>query len=40
MSTNSIAARYPLVFLCSPLAHIPVASERGLGIENPWLTIV
>ena len=39
-STNSIAARYALVFLCSPLARPPVASELSAGIENSCLTIV
>ena len=29
-----------LVFLCSPLAHLPVASERSAGIENSCLYVV
>jgi hypothetical protein len=29
-----------LVFLCSPLAHLPLASERSAGIENSCLTVV
>ena len=35
-----LMARYALVFLCGPLAHLPVASERSAGIENSCLTIV
>jgi hypothetical protein len=31
---------YALVFLCSPLAHLPGASERSAGIENSRLTVV
>ena|ERR1700729_3304397 len=40
VSTNSIAARYALVFQCSPLAHLPLAGERSAGIENSCLTVV
>ena len=34
------AGGYALVFLCSPLAHLPVASERSAGIENLCLAVV
>jgi hypothetical protein len=40
LSTRSSAGGYALVFLCSPLAHLSVASERSTGIENPCLTVV
>jgi hypothetical protein len=40
VSTRSSAGGYALVFLCSPLAHLPVASEQSAGIENPCLTVV
>jgi hypothetical protein len=40
VSTISIAARYALVFLCNPLAHLPLASERSARIENSGITIV
>ena len=32
------SARAALVFLCSPLAHVPLVSERSAGIENSCLT--
>ena len=38
VSRHSIAAGYALVFLCSPLVHLPLASERSAGIENSCLT--
>jgi hypothetical protein len=28
------------VFLCGPLAHLPVANERSAGIENSCVTVV
>jgi hypothetical protein len=34
------SARAALVFLCSPLAHVPLVSERSAGIENSCLTVV
>src|SRR5580693_6338170 len=37
MSRRSSAGGYALVFLCSPLAHLPVASERSAG--DPMLTL-
>ena len=40
VSRRSSAGGYALVFLCSPLAHLPVASERSAGIENSCLTVV
>ena len=40
VSTRSSAGGYALVFLCSPLAHLPVVSERSAGIENSCLTVV
>ena len=40
MSRRSSAGGYALVFLCSPLAHLPVASERSAGIENSCLAVV
>ena len=40
VNTRSSAGGYELVFLCSPLAHLPVASEQSAGIENPCLTVV
>jgi len=40
MSRRSSAGGYALVFLCSPLAHLPVASERCAGIENSCLAVV
>jgi hypothetical protein len=39
VSTRSSAGGYALVLLCSPLAHLPVASETP-GIENWCLTVV
>jgi hypothetical protein len=40
VSTRSSAARYALVFLCSPLARLPIASELSAGIENSDLRVV
>jgi hypothetical protein len=40
VSRRSSAGGYALVLLCSPLAHLPVASERSAGIENSCLTVV
>ena len=40
VSTRLGAGGYALVFLCNPLAHLPVASERSAGIENSCLTVV
>src|SRR6185295_2905575 len=39
-SRRSSTGGYALVFPCSPLAHLPVASERSAGIENSCLTVV
>src|ERR1700723_2474953 len=39
VSTRSSAGGYALVLLCSPLAHLPVASETP-GIENWCVTVV
>ena len=32
--------RGALVFLCSPLAHLPVVGEQSAGIENSCLCVV
>ena len=40
VSRHSSTGGYALVFLCSPLAHLPLASERSAGIENSCLTVV
>jgi hypothetical protein len=40
VSRRSSIGGYALVFLCSPLAHLPLASERSAGIENSCLTVV
>jgi hypothetical protein len=40
VSRRSSAGGYALVFLCSPLAHLPVASEWCAGIENSCLAVV
>ena len=37
VNRRSSAGGYALVFLCSPLAHLPVASERRAG--DPMLTL-
>ena len=34
VSTRSSAGGYALVFLCSPLDHLRVASERSAGTKN------
>jgi hypothetical protein len=39
VSTRSTARGHALVFLCSPLAHLPVAGEQIAGIENSCLTV-
>ena len=40
VNMRSSAGGYELVYLCSSLAHLPVASEQSAGIENPCLTVV
>ena len=40
VSTRSTARGHALVFLCSPLAHLPVAGEQCAGIENSCLCVV
>jgi hypothetical protein len=40
VSTRSPARGHALVFLCSPLAHLPVAGEQSAGIENSGLCVV
>ena len=40
VSTRSTARGHALVFLCSPLAHLPVAGEQSAGIENSCLYVV
>jgi hypothetical protein len=39
VSTRSTARGHALVFLCSPLAHLPVAGEQIAGFENSCLTV-
>ena len=40
VSTRLTARGHALVFLCSPLAHLPVAGEQSAGIENSCLCVV
>jgi len=40
VSTRSTARGNALVFLCSALAHLPIAGEQSAGIENSCLRIV
>ena len=40
VSARSTARGHALVFLCSPLAHLPVAGEQSAGIENWGLCVV
>jgi hypothetical protein len=40
VSTRSTARGHASVFLCSPLAHLPVAGEQCAGIENSCLCVV
>ena len=40
VSTRSTARGHALVFLCSALAHLPVAGEQCAGIENSCLCVV
>jgi hypothetical protein len=40
VSTRSTARGHALVFLCGPLAHLPVAGEQSAGIENSCLCVV
>jgi hypothetical protein len=40
VSTRSTARGHALVFLCSALAHPPVAGEQSAGIENSRLRVV
>jgi len=39
-SRRSSAGGYPLAFLCSPLARLPIASELSAGIGNSDLRVV
>ena len=34
------SAALALMFLCSPLAHLPIAREQRAGVENFCLTVV
>ena len=40
VSTRSTARGHALMFLCGPLAHLPVAGEQSAGIENSCLCVV
>ena len=40
VSTRSTARGHALVFLCSALAHLPVAGEHCAGIDNSCLYVV
>jgi len=38
--SRSTARGHVLVFLCGPLAHLPVAGEQSAGNENSCLCVV